>query len=235
MAATQPRSWSHIANFNSNVAEVLRLLEIHEELTGTGPGRRSQVEILNKSGIVLLVACWEAYVEDLAEIAFEFLFARAKSPDAFPAKVLTLASRELREAADQRRVWELAGDGWRTVLERHHTAVLQANIGTLNTPKPEQIDALFQQLLGLSSLSSAWTWHRTQSTKACARLTALVNLRGDIAHRVRSTRSVKKQDVSRAGVFLDRLAAASSNEVRRFLRSRTGEFPWPGAQADVEK
>lgn len=50
--------------------------------------------ILNKSGIVLAVSCWEAFVEDLASHAFNWLLEHAKAPTVFPRKVLTLASRE---------------------------------------------------------------------------------------------------------------------------------------------
>jgi hypothetical protein len=49
----------HVRLLVSNVVEVESLLKIHRKLTGPGPGRR-HVEVLNKSGIVVLVACWEA-------------------------------------------------------------------------------------------------------------------------------------------------------------------------------
>ena len=83
---------SHLDNLYSNIKEVNRLLEIHEQVSGTAPGRRRDVEILNKSGIVLLVACWESYIEDLAQLTFDTIYKAATSPDAFPTKVLVLAS-----------------------------------------------------------------------------------------------------------------------------------------------
>ena len=220
-------SFQHIANLNANVREVLRLIEIHEALTGTAPGRRRKVEVLNKSGIVLLVACWEAFVEDLATVAFEFLFVNATDHTAFPSKVLALASKDVRTSSDARRVWELAGTGWRTVLQQHKVQVLQEFVGTLNTPKPEQIDGLFEQLIGLSSLSTAWKWKKTSAASARQRLATLVSLRGDIAHRVTTSKNVKKVDVRKASELIDRLAAASSNRVREFLRQRTGKYAWP--------
>src|SRR5262245_723288 len=103
----------HIENLNSNIKEVERLVEIHAALTGSKRGRGRDVAILNKSGIVLAVSCWEAFVEDLASHGFNWLLNNASSPAVFPRKVLTLASQELREAQDATRVWELADGGWR--------------------------------------------------------------------------------------------------------------------------
>jgi hypothetical protein len=218
----------HVANLIDNHIEVVRLSEIHAEVSGTGPGRRAKydVEVLNKSGVVLLVATWEAYVEDLATAAFDSLFAAANVHTVFPAKVLALAARELRTAADERRVWELAGSGWQAVLRRHRQAVLERYVGTLNTPKPEQIDGLFNELIGLPSLSSHWRWIKMKPDSAKGRLTELVELRGDIAHRVKTTRSVTKAEVTRALDFTSRLAAVSSNAVRRHVYDLTGKYPW---------
>jgi len=86
--ARRPTDCNPIENMISNVSEVDRLVAIHNELTGGGPGRRFDVAILNKSGIVLLVACWEAYVEDLAADALDFMIQNAEDHTAFPTTVL---------------------------------------------------------------------------------------------------------------------------------------------------
>ncbi len=221
---------AHIDNLLSNVDEVLRLVEIHEQITGTGRGRRYDTEILNKSGVVLLVACWEAYVEDLATSAFNMMITLAADHTAFPTKVLTLASRDLRSAPDERRVWDLAGVGWQTVLQNHRAAILKRFAGSLNTPKPEQVDALFEDLVGVTRLSNGWRWHRTTADSARRRLTALVELRGDIAHRVTTSRPVNKRHVVLAAEFVRRLAAVSSNRVREHVHARVNRYPWNAVQ-----
>jgi RiboL-PSP-HEPN len=218
----------HVENLISNHVEVMRLAEIHATISGTGPGRRAKydVEILNKSGIVLLVATWEAYIEDLAISAFDAVFAAASTCTVFPSKVLTLAARELRSSADERRVWELAGVGWRTVLQDHRQVIIDRYVGTMNTPKPEQVDGLFSELIGLSALSSHWHWIKTNSDQAKKRLTDLVELRGDIAHRVKTSRTVTKGEVLKAQDFTSRLAAVSSNQVRKYVHTLTNKYPW---------
>jgi hypothetical protein len=62
------------------MTEVRRLLQIHGQLGGTGPGRRWGSEVLNKSAVVLLVACWEAYLEDLVTHAFDESLNRCDKP-----------------------------------------------------------------------------------------------------------------------------------------------------------
>src|ERR1035438_1961739 len=102
MSTTPAKRPLYLSTFASNIAEVRRLVAIHERLTGKGPGRRVDVETLNKSGIVLLVACWEAFVEDLADAAFEFLLTNASEHSVFPASVLAGASEPLRIDKDAR-------------------------------------------------------------------------------------------------------------------------------------
>src|SRR5690348_3174204 len=87
----------HVQRLFANLSEVRRLVQIHAHLTGPKPGRRHDVDILNKSGIVLAVACWEAYVEDLARQAYDAIAAAAATPTVFPMRVLALAGKELRE------------------------------------------------------------------------------------------------------------------------------------------
>ena len=103
---------AHVRQFLDNIAEVRQLQQIHTKLGGPGPGRKRDVEVLNKSAIVLVVACWEAFVEDLATIALDYMIANAKDHNAFPKVVLDrVASKNSGPNA-----WLLAGEGWKKVL-----------------------------------------------------------------------------------------------------------------------
>jgi hypothetical protein len=201
-------------------------MEIHTELGGSGAGRRHRLEVLNKSAVVLLVACWERYVEDLAQIAFDYMLERSDEPTMFPAAVLTRASASLRDAQDGRRIWALAGAGWRQVLKDHRDDICKRHIGKLNTPRPKQVDALFAALVGVPSLSAAWSWPGMSREGAVKKLDNLVTLRGEIAHRVETTKVVKRAGVEAHRDFLYRLAVKSSNSVRSHLKTRTGKVPW---------
>lgn len=218
---------AHIQALIDNANEVVKLIGLHVALTGTKSGRRHGVEILNKSALVLLVACWESFVEDVAVLGFEFLLREAATPNVFPTSVLALSAKPLREHNDQRKIWQLAGDGWKSVLRKHKQAVLKEYAGKMNTPRPKQVEDLIQKLVGLKGLSKQWRWHGMSASQACARLDALVTTRGEIAHRVRAGTYVRKEYVMKTAIFIQRLAAVTSNRVADHIESQVGKKPWP--------
>ena len=216
----------HLDNLSSNRKQVRRLLEIHGIVAGKGVGYKHDVEVLHKSAVVLLVASWEAYVEDLATNAFEALLAAAKDHTVFPPDVLTSASSALKKAADNREIWKLAGNGWKQVLKDHKLELFGQYIGKLNTPKPKQIDGLFHALIGISNISSRWHWKGMSEQDSADKLEGLIELRGSIAHRVTSSKKVYKYVVEDYVDFVTRLAVISSNRVLAFVTARTGTAPW---------
>lgn len=216
----------HIKNIIKNREEILLLHSMHGRLAGKSRGKKHNVEVLNKSAIVLLVACWEAYVEDLAEIAFEFLLTNLNEPTNFPAKVLSLASKELVKDEDKTKIWQLAGDGWMKVLEAHKDKVKERYIGKLNTPRPKQIDELFECLIGVRGLSAKWYWQGASNEKVLQRLDKLITTRGEIAHRVATSKSVRKVEVEKNVNFLGNLSVKLSNQVGQYLTDATGKEPW---------
>lgn len=216
----------HLNNLLSNLKETHRLLDIHKEVSGTGPGYRHNVQVLNKSAVVLLVATWEAYIEDLAEGSFSHLVGHSNEPDNIPNKVLTLASKDIRKSQDHRAIWKLAGTGWKTILREHMSAVIKEKIGTLHTPRPKQIDDLFSSLIGISNLSKCWYWQGMSNSNATEKLNQLITLRGDIAHRVETTEQIKKQYVKDCGLTIIRMSVISNNKCRAHLHKITGTYPW---------
>lgn len=217
---------AHFAGFRRNVKEIGFLFGLHRAIGGTGPGRRRNVEILNKSALVLLVGCWEAFIEDLAMSAFAHLLSAANSPAQVPAKVLVLAAKSLH-GPDDRSVWKLAGDGWRQVLLDHKRETLDRYVGRLNSPRSHNINELFEALVGLKSLSTSWTWPGQNRRATEARLDALVGRRGEIAHRVGVARPVRKKEGLDAVRFLCRLTECSSNAVADHLQEVTRKEAWP--------
>jgi len=224
-AATTVRP-AHIQALIDNTIEVMSLIGLHVVLTGTESGRRHNVEILNKSALVLLVACWESFVEDVATLGFDFLLSEAKTPDAFPQSVLTLSVKPLRGSDDHRKIWELAGEGWRTVLRKHRQEVLKEYAGKLNTPRPKQVNDLIEKMIGLKGISNEWIWHGMSNKQAVKKLDELVTIRGEIAHRVKAAKYVRKDYVEQSAQFIQRLAAITSNRVAAHLKQQTGKEAW---------
>jgi len=214
-----------IKQLNDNMEDVERLLEIHEEAAGATRGRKYNVEVLNKSGVVLLVACWEAFVEDCASAAFDILLSHANTPALFPESVRRLVANAVRGGQHDLEPWRLADGGWQAELKVHRSAVL-AKYGALNTPSADNVDELFKNSIGFKSMSAQWTWHRKRSSQATADLTALIKLRGDIAHRTQASSTVLKKDVTDGVQLIRRLAAITSNRVNSYLQTNTGTKPW---------
>jgi RiboL-PSP-HEPN len=212
----------HIDDLLSNLMEVDRLAAIHAKVTKPGPGRKHNVEVLHKSGIVLLVACWEAFIEDLAESGLSTLAEASKEPVFIPEDVRERIASRLAG----KKAWELAGEGWKQACRDHLKEVLIRTIGALNTPKTAQVDDLFEKVLGLKKLSSSWSWKGRSVTSCQSALDNLIVLRGSIAHRVTTAHGVRKSDVLQARELVTRLAVQSHNAVNKHIEKLTGEEPW---------
>ncbi len=212
--------------FSSNKADIDRLWAIHQDVAGAGPGRKHDVEVLNRAAIVFITACWESYVEDVALEGFDFLVANAPDASKVPGKVRALASAELREAVDATKVWELADQGWKQVLTRHRAAVKKRWLDSLNTPKTEQVDSLFKDLLGLSALHAHWHWKGMPAEKAKDKLDDYITVRGAIAHRLKHDEAVYKDWSTDYLGHVERLVNATDGAVAAHLEQHVGMKPW---------
>jgi hypothetical protein len=216
----------HVENFFQNLEEINELASIHTRIAGNTPGRKSKVHILNKSAIVLLTACWEYYVEDLVKEAFTFLLDNAEEHNVFPYSVLAKASKELKNDKDERRVWSLAGNGWKKILEDYKKTTLIKEIDHFHVPRPENIDELYLKLLGINKITSYWTWKKMSNEDALKKLNKFVDLRGEIAHNVKTTNSIQKKDVDEYRKFLNCVAVILHNKVVHHTESLTKKRPW---------
>lgn len=220
--ATPPKFPPHVEQLLDNLDEVTLLLDMHSALSGSGPGRKRDVEVLNKSAIVLVVACWEAFVEDVAAKALEFMIAEAKNHTVFPASVLERVGSKYSGP----NAWTLAGEGWKKALRDNFAEVLAKTTGALNTPRAAQVDDLFAKTIGLPSLSACWSWPGRTHASAVRSLDELITLRGSIAHRVQHSSSVQKRTVRSAVGLVSRLTAKTTNKVRSHVHSLVGKNPW---------
>ncbi len=217
----------HIESLKSNMAAINRLLEIHKTIAGPGKGRKRDVEVLNKSAIVLLLACWEAFVEDTATAAFDSMLKSAASPAVFPEFVLAIAAKEIQKA-DTMVFWGIAKDGWKAELVKHRDRIFGKYVerGSFNTPNASNIDRLFSEMVGVTSISRQWAWRGMSRESSSDKLQRLIELRGNIAHRVTTTKAVKKSDVVSYKKFLYRLAVITHNRTLAFIYARTKARPW---------
>jgi hypothetical protein len=212
--------------FAENKADIDRLWQIHEEVAGGGPGRKRDVEVLNRVAVVMITACWESYVEDVALEGFDYLLANAPSAGKISGKVQALAAQDIVKEKDPAKLWALADTGWRDVLKAHRATVKQTWVDSLNTPKTKQVDSLFESLLGIRSLAASWNWRGMSATNAGAKLDGYITLRGQIAHRVKHSTGVYKNLSTDYLSHVERLVEKTDNAVAVHLKKQLGTAPW---------
>jgi len=215
-----------IATLIENTNEVQNLVKAHVRMTGSHPGRRYGVEILNKSGIVMLTACWEAFVEDTASIAYEALIEKSADYRTLPEEVLKKVAKWIKEDRHELKVWSLAGEGWRAVLRDYKVMMLNKYIGPFHNPRAGNIDNLFKDLIGVISVSDKWRWPGMTPQKAKDKLSEYIALRGAIAHRVKASKKVHKRTVIKYAIFINYLAVLTANMTTRYIQSLVGVNPW---------
>lgn len=161
-----------LAKFEKKMlVDVKRIIESHRTLNHGGGGRRSLGHI-TRSGVLMLCASWELYVEELAMEVAGCLACRANDPTLLPLGAQKELSRFVRDHKHKLKPLELAGSGW----EQVYTAHVKEVMGRLNSPKADPIDETYKRLLGWENPSQNWTLGKDFINK-------FVKVRGDVAHR----------------------------------------------------
>ncbi|HAO10585.1 MAG TPA: hypothetical protein DCQ51_05265 [Planktothrix sp. UBA8407] len=213
-------------SFHINKKDVEMLWHIHAEVSGSGKGRKHRADVLNRTAIVFISACWESYIEDVCMEGFDFLLCNVEDPSKIPPKVKTIAARELRNDKDERRIWELAGLGWKNILTNHKEATREIWLKNFNTPKSKQVRTLFLELLGIDDITSNWHWTDTTSETACADLDRFIGIRGNIAHRIKHEETVHKSWAKEFLAHVTSLVNLTDQAISNHLFSITATRPW---------
>lgn len=210
------------ATFKAGASDVKYLLELHEQEGGPDPGRRArQLEVLNKSAIVLTCAVWEAYVEDIAAEAIDHYVQHA-SPANLPASLREAVGKELQGDSDKNAPWRLADTGWQSELKNRLKRYEAERNRGLNTPKAKQVDGFFETVIGIPQVSDHWRWQNMTPQQARNRLDEFVSLRGDIAHRSQAGSTVKKSQVKSFRFHVEKLVQFTDSYVNDQLEQITG-------------
>lgn len=206
-----------LEQLEARLADANRLIDIHVDLTGEGPGRRYEVDALNRSAIILAVAAWEAFVEDLAKRNCASLARRLKNAEDLPGSIKAPLLVWLYEKSNfkaptpsaQAAMWSLAGHGWREVL-REFAAHKAKN---LNTPNSENVTKLFRCTLGIHDITESWGYRRWGAETYREKLDAVLTLRHRVAHGAINTETVGKTRAKDAINLVSSLADRSVTKI----------------------
>jgi len=212
--------------FDENAGDVKRLVQLHERIGGAEPGRKHGLEVLSKSAIVLITAIWEAYCEDIAAEALEFIVKEAKGPSSLPKELRKRIAKEQKDDKNELAVWRLAGDGWRQLVTSRLGQLREKRNWDFSNPRASQIDKLFADALGEEKISDAWSWQGMSVKDAKEKLDRYVTIRGQIAHRGKGLKSIKKSDVSDYFEHVKHLVAKTGGRINKFVKKATGRGLW---------
>lgn len=191
---TQARS-----GFEENSEDITRLLDIHTQLGGKGPGLRVGLEVLNKSAIVLITAFWEAYCEDVCAEGLKKISSEINDPQYLPKTIRKTIAKKIAQQTqekDELSCWRLAGDGWQTFLLDNFDEIKFKQLGRWNTPSANKVKTLFSTVLGIDDITADWRWQSMTCDRARKKLDRFVDVRHKISHRVKLAKnSVKLGEV----------------------------------------
>ena len=209
-------------SFELHSKDIERLLAIHKELVGEGPGRKYDVSVLHKAAIVLITAFWEAFCEDLASEALAHIVNNSATADALPEKLRKDIAKELKNSQHDLAMWGLADGSWRALVTARIDDMAVERNRALNTPKASNIDGLFAKAIALDEVSANWKWNGMSKAAAVKRLNDYVSVRGAIAHRGDADDAVRKSDVTTYFEHVTKLADKTHEAVSAYVTSATG-------------
>lgn len=180
---------------------------------------------VGRGTFVLISALWEAYCEALALEAATLLVQNSRSTDDLPVELKKQIARDLRDDKNHLSAWKLAGDGWKELAQERVSGIAAGTI--FNTPKPANVDTLFQRSIGLVELSSFWVAPDSlRDENPCDLLKMFVQIRGAVAHGEHPRREVTKAEISGFYQTVSALVERTDDVVAAFINERTGLQLW---------
>jgi len=166
-------------NLNIAMDDINTLLS----LSSTNDGQAHKNNIL-RSVVVLMVASWEQFIEQLAENSVITLVQRLRSSEPIPEGVKqSIAIYFVKENRSNKRefsnsVWQVADKGWKSAYVKY----CKDSTSKINSASSEIVTILYESILGIRNITSSWSFNTLSSEDCSSRLDDLVNMRHDIAH-----------------------------------------------------
>jgi hypothetical protein len=166
-------------NYLLNLKDVDRLINTHKNESGTTQGKKG-LGHLTRSGVVMLCAAFEVFIEEIVEEVVEIYINDFLSLKDFPKQLKKRVVFLCKENANELEIINLVGEGWKTVLRNY----LRNDLSQLNTPKYGVIDIIFNRYVGIKDFSDKWDFQKSK-------LNDFVSNRGEIAHNGGKAKYVK--------------------------------------------
>lgn len=209
-----------MVNFNFAIKEVRDLLRFISLISGSKNENEINMEVIRRSSVVLTVTAWESFIEDMLGLHVNHRLDNAKSPDdisrAFNAVANNWYTAILNQHKNHPKPQDFSkwtGDNWKELIREK----LKVDLGDLNTPKSRNISDLSKRYLGVD-ITKKWDLANVSAPQVNKDLDKLIELRGEIAHRIinyfedSKYKSSIKQDYLIGSInFVENLAKRTEN------------------------
>ncbi|MDA8819275.1 HEPN domain-containing protein [Schleiferiaceae bacterium] len=204
------------SNYQKNLKDVDRLIASHASESGTSPGKKG-LGHLTRSGVVMLCAAFEVYIEELIEECIHKFIAEYPSLKEFPKQLKQRLAYVVKNQKNDLEVLNLIGNGWKDMLMN----CLRSDLSTLNSPKFNKLDVLFNRYLGIKEFSLKWSCDRTE-------LNHFISIRGEIAHNGAKAKYVQIKYLKKSREYINSLTQEIDNEISNHLAGilPKGNRPW---------
>lgn len=213
------------SEFSQNLIDVERIVSLHRTLSrpnGTGKRGRRALGHLTRGGIVLLCAAWERYTESVLEEGAAFL-ARKHTRASLPANPKKLVEGFVNGRKSSFTMATLDANLEAAMVEavRFKTVGPPGGAGGLNTPKHENLKRLFDSILCVPDIGTAWS----AGTKP---IDDFVRARGDVAHRGGQAKYVHFAVLTKAVKLVSTYVVETDNFLSDHLRTLVtpSQRPW---------
>lgn len=200
------------------VPDVANLVDTHRKLNPGGHGRRALGHI-TRSGVLMLSAAWELYIEEVLVEGVIFLVEAADSPDFLPDGVKGKIAQVAKNDKHAFGALKLCGLGWRTV----YADAVRKDCENFNTPKFGNIAKLYSDWLNVDQGSFQNSWRHPPSE-----INEFITLRGEIAHRGADARYVQIKKLTQLKMLVDDLVVDTDRFLSDHLKDlcNRNRRPW---------
>ncbi|MCF5263711.1 HEPN domain-containing protein [Pseudomonas syringae] len=214
---------SALQQFDWNLLDVTRLEEAHQGLNPGGQGRRALGHI-TRSGLVMLCAAWELYIEDLIQEVVGIICENSASPDNLRVDIKKKIVQAIKSEKDELSVLKLSGEGWKVIYKDS----ARKESEKLNTPKSEQIGLLCKNFIGIENISTNWSIGPDGVNE-------IITRRGEVAHRGRDAEYITIASLQRFKNRLCYTAIENDNFISTYLKQTLDlrRKPWAARQLHV--
>lgn len=210
-------------NFRENLKDVKRLIESHSELNHEGGGKRGLGHI-TRSGVVMLCAAWEVYIEEAVMECVDYFGQYVDHPSELPKTIQKNLSRKVKNAKNELKLLELAGDGWVSTYNNY----AKKSTSNLHSPKCTKINRRFNRYLGIEDISSFWS-------EEGENVDNFVSDRGEVAHNGRRAKYIQIGTLKNHLSLIRRTTAETDNALADYMKQNNPANRQPWYKIDLDE